>query len=413
MKTPATTHPRAGAVLVFALLLLVVGALVLGGVAQMTATQSIAGQTEWTAAQRRINLENSRSMARQYLLERMFFNTPPAGVTNTNPFGGFVLTDRSAAGSFWLTRSETNTNALLNISPFNVMERGGFYRVWIPGSVSDGTTNYGWNFQVRTRSPIAAGYTFVRQRPSTASVGTYGTVPYIDMFNSDRFFGFSGLPRPPVSSVINTNVDSTGYIGFLSAPVGASDAGVFTNVTFTTNNTNSTLGQAVLELTNSDTASTNAVLAYVLATNSTTGLYTNPYTFAVLTNLPIRSVVLQGAPLGGPDKPVHVIVGTNIATLILSNANQRRVYFNMTNDSVVIPTLRIVATNVSWDLGMTVKDVIVNFATTGLSIRGGLRVNQNVTTTGTAPTLTSENDPGGLDVIGDRMMWLEDNRSSL
>lgn len=410
MRTPAPAKPRAGAVLVFALLLLVVGALVLGGVAQMTATQSVAGQTEWAVAERRITLENSRSMARQYLLERMFFTAPPAGVTNTNIYGGFALTDRTNAGSFWLTRSETNTNALLNINPFNVMERGGFYRVWIPGSVSDGTNNVGWNFQVRTRSPIAAGYRFVMQRPSTAPWGTYGTEPYINMSNSQRIFGFAGLPRPPLSSVTNTSLDSTGYLGFLSAPFGASDSGLFTNVTFTTNATNGSLAQVVLGLTNSDAASTNAVLLYDVPTGTVPVTNTNT---GVVSNLPVRSVVLIGAPLGDTEKPVHVVARTNVNTLVLSNSNERRVYFNMVSDTPTNSTLRVVATNVTWRLGMTVKDMNLNFDAAGLSIRGGLRVNQNITATVTHPTLTIENDPGGLDVIADRMMWLEDNRSDL
>lgn len=402
MNPPATNHPRAGAVLVFSLLLLVVGALVLGGVAQMTATQSVAGQTEWTAAERRITLENSRAMARQYLLERMFFNTPPAGVTNNNAFGGFALTDRTNAGSFWLTRSETNTNALLNINPFNVMERGGFYRVWIPGSVSDGTSDVGWNFQVRTRSPIAAGYTFVRQRPSGASVLIYATAPYVNMAAAGGFFGFDGLPRPPVSSVTNTVTDTTGYLGFFNAPIGASDSGVFTNVAFEIHPTNTNALQAVLDLTVPDTNSTNAVLQYTV---EETGSFNG-------TNLPVQQVVLQGAPLGATEKPVHVIAGTNVLTLVLTNLNTRRVYFNMGADAYTGGTLAVVATNSSaWRVGITVKDADLVLNTGSTPIQGGIRVNQGVS--GAAPTLLIETDPGGLDAIGDRMMWLEDNRSEL
>jgi hypothetical protein len=238
---------------------------------------------------------------------------------------------------------------------------------------------------------------------------TFGTVPYIDMSNSDRFVGYPGLPRPPVSSVTNTAVDTTGYLGFLNAPINVDDVGVFTNVTFTTNTTNVALAVAVLELTNSDTASTNPVLRYVV-TNST-GTYTNTNTGFVLTNLPVRSVVMMGAPLGDLEKPVLVVANTNISTLTLSNSNERRVYFSIFDNAAITNTLRVVATNVNWDIGITARNVSLIFATASFGMQGGFRVNQGVTSTVTAPTLTPENDAGGLDVIADRMMWLEDNRS--
>ncbi len=406
MKTLPPDPDRSGAVLVFALLLLVVGALVLGGVAQMTATQSVAGETEWTAAQRRITLENSRAMARQFLLSRMFmFTNGSPAVTATNGFGRFNLAAQNV-GNFWETVSETATNAMLNINPFNLMERGGFYRVWIPGEIWDGTTNnVDWNFQVRTRSPIAAGYTFVRQRPSTSSV-LYATAPYINMEAVGAFVGFEGLPRLPVSSVTNTNAnDTNGYMGYLDVPIGASQAGTFTNVTFQLW-TNSTTLQAVLDLTEASTG-TNSVLKYTVPMSAT---FTNGSNYAV------RAIQLRGAPLGDNDFPVHVEVpatNTNVTTLVLTNNNLRRVYVNVQRSafSTNVFTVRTTNNPTFWRLGMTASKMNVTFDTGMLPITGGIRSDADVQFPAGTSYFTRETDPGGLDVIADRMMWLEDNRA--
>ncbi|MBE2181740.1 MAG: hypothetical protein IAE97_14855 [Chthoniobacterales bacterium] len=406
MKTLPPNPGRSGAVLVFALLLLVVGALVLGGVAQMTATQSVAGQTEWTAAQRRITLENSRAMARQFLLSRMFmFTNGSPAVTATNGLGRFELTARGDVGNFWETASETSTNAMLNINPFNLMERGGFYRVWIPGEVWDGMTNVDWNFQVRTRSPIAAGYTFVRQRPSTASV-LFAAAPYINMGAAGAFVGYEGLPRLPVSSVTNTNTnDTTGYMGYLDVPIGASQAGDFTNVTFQLW-TNSTTLQAVLDLSAVPTG-TNSVLKYTVPQSAT---FTNGSNYAV------RAIQLRGAPGGAYDFPVHVEVpaaNTNVTTLVLTNNNLRRVYVNVQRSafSTNVFTVRTTNNPTFWRLGMSASKMNVTFNTGMLPITGGIRSDADVLFPAGASYFTREADPGGLDVIADRMMWLEDNRA--
>lgn len=411
MKAVAPPPGRSGAVLVFALLLLVVGALVLGGVAQMTATQSVAGETEWTAMERRIQLENSRAMARQYLLSHMFtFTNGSPAITVADARGGFTLSAQNV-GNFWATASVTATNSMLNINPFNMMERGGFYRVWIPGTVSDGTTNdVGWNFQVRTRSPLAAGYTFVKHRPSPVNqVGLYATPPYIDMTTLGAFVGFEGLPRLPVSSVTSTNgSDTTGFLGYLDIPIGASAWGVFTNVTYSLW-TNGTSLQVELNLTTPSTTPDSALLFDIPAAA--------PYTNAsnVVVNLPVHAVVLRGAPTDDYEVPVHILAGvgtTNLDTLVLSNNNRRRVYVNLQKAVNAGNAIRVLATNTSeWRLAVTASRFDVNFETGTMPIKGGIRTDANVTFPLGAAYFTRETDPRGLDSIGDRMMWLEDNRA--
>ena len=369
MKTLPPSPERSGAVLVFALPA-GGGGLVLGGVAQMTATQSVAGETEWTAAERRIKLENSRAMARQYLLSHMFtFTNGSPAVSASNAYGSFELTARNDVGNFWATVSETSESAMLNINPFNLMERGGFYRVWIPGSVSDGMTDVGWNFQVRTRSPLAAGYTFIKHRPSPAPAGLYATPPYMDMETPGAFVGFEGLPRLPVSSVTSTDPwgDTTGFQGYLNVPPGASQAEAFTNVTFVLWTNNSSL-QAVLELdvTVTDPGSD---LKYDAPSAAS---YTNASNMVV--SLPVAAVVLKGTMNGDYDFPVHVVVdasATGISTLVLSNDNNRRVYVNLQKSANDGSVFRVVATNASeWRLGMTMSKVDVSWRSVCIDPRG-------------------------------------------
>jgi hypothetical protein len=410
MKTPRPSDEKAGSVLVFGLLILAVGALVLGGIAQLAATQSLKADEEWTAMRRQVLLGNSRAMARQYLQSQMFFGGALAA-SNSNAFGGFILPTPSVTNGWWATVSETNPNARLNINPFTVMERGGFYRVWVPGTLWNGREDVGWNFQIRTRSPVAAGYSFVRQRPSVAAVGELAFPPYIDMQNATNFFGFPGLPRLRVSSVTNTNAsDTNGFVGFMDVPVGASEAGPFTNVSFLPFQTNTNM-QAVVNLVPDDIFATNSVLRYDVPTAV---LWTNGTNPAV--SLPVRRVVLVGSPTGDADRPIHVVVNTNntnVTALVLSNNNLRRVYFNMmrpvgyTNAA----PFDVASAGNTWRLGITVSRQRIQFQVGSLTIIGGLRTDGGTDFQAGNAFFTPETDPRGLDFIGDRMMWLEDTRS--
>ena len=230
----------AGAVLVFALLILVTAALVIGGLAQLAATQSLVGGREWEEAQQRVTLANSRAMARQFLLQSIFSNNvatgpltnPPninfAGYTNggfrlTNPVS--IITEPANNFDFWSAYLTTDSVTGLNINPFNVLERGGFYSATIRAELSDGTTDTDWtvwSFQVRTRNPIAAGYSFVRHspvasfnRPTVAADMLFSNPPGVP----PNFVGFyTNLPAMPLSSVTNTLTDSNGYSGFFDVP---------------------------------------------------------------------------------------------------------------------------------------------------------------------------------------------------
>ena len=413
----------AAAVLVFAVLLLAAGVFVLTGIAQLAATQALIGQSEWQALDRRIRLENSRAMARQFMLARMFNWGVAAPITFVDTsLGGFSLSPISGTntgGDYWTTLSTTNTNVNLKINPFTLMERGGFYRVVVPGKLySDPTaTNNGvdWNFQVRTRSPITAGYPVVQQLPASNNVALLvGAVPHIDMTKNEQFIGFHDMARMRVSSVTNTTVDATGYEGFLDVPVGVATAGLFTNVVFRPANAQVTEMQAFIDLSTSDPQDLNQVLRYELVAD-TADYSTNGTNYA---GVRVTSLLVRGTEIFGL-KPLQVVIPeerTNLRTIFLEGRNPlvtgRPVYINYQRSAGggARPILSMVATNATgqWRLGLSASHSDVSCATSGIDIVGGIRTDGTISG---GPSLEQDLDPGGLDYIADRMMWLEDYKT--
>ena len=411
----------AAAVLVFAVLLLAAGVFVLTGIAQLAATQALIGQSEWQALDRRIRLENSRAMARQFMLARMFNGVVADPITFVDTsLGGFSLSpisSTSTGGDYWTTLSTTNTNVNLKINPFTLMERGGFYRVVVPGKLySDPTaTNNGvdWNFQVRTRSPITAGYPVVQQLPASNNVALLvGAVPHIDMTKNEQFIGFHDMARMRVSSVTNTAVDATGYEGFLDVPIGVAAAGLFTNVVFRPANAQVTEMQAFIDLSTSDPQDLNQVLRYELVAD-TADFATNGTNYA---GVPVTSLLVRGTEIFDL-KPLQVVIPkerTNLQTIFLEGRNPlvtgRPVYINYQRSAGGGATLSMVATNATgrWRLGLSASHSDVFCATTGIDIVGGIRTDGTISGN---PSLEQERDPGGLDYIADRMMWLEDYKT--
>jgi hypothetical protein len=420
------TQSDVAAVLVFAVLLLATGVFVLTGIAQLAATQALIGQGEWQALDRRIRLENSRAMARQFILARMFNGVVADPITFVDAsLGGFSLSPISSTntgGDYWTTLSTTNTNVNLKINPFTLMERGGFYRVVVPGKLysETGATNNGvdWNFQVRTRSPITAGYPVVQQLPASNNVASLvGAVPHIDMTKNEQFIGFHDMARMRVSSVTNTAVDATGYEGFLDVPIGVAAAGLFTNAQPALYGAGATNLKMVVDLGADDPENLNQVLVYEVPASF-------PYvdTNAVpptTNNLPVVAVELEGM---GDDysrrKPLQVVVPAaliNVRTLILTSFNDKQygrpVYFSYhraTNSEV---TLQVDTTNATWTkkwrIGITAAHCNIEFAGP-VTIVGGVRTDGTISGN---PSLEQERDPGGLDYIADRMMWLEDYKT--
>ena len=406
------------AVLVFAVLLLAAGVFVLAGIAQLAATQAIVGQNEWDALDRRIMQENSRAMGRQFMLTRMFNGVVSTNTGYTNAtLGGFSLSpvsETSAGSDYWTTLSTTNTNVNLKINPFTLMERGGFYRVVVPGTIYDGVENVPWNFQVRTRSPIAAGYPLTQHRPASNAISGFLNPPYIDMNNPEQFVGFHEMPRMRVSSVTNTNVDPTGYEGYLGVPIGVAAWGPFTNSSFMPANPSITALHLVIDLGANDPQDLSQVLLFRVDETMDRADFTTNGTNYV--GLPITGLRLIGTEVYGL-KPLQVVIPasrTNLTTLFLQGRNPlvtgREVYVNYQRTAGAGGNLGVIATNATgnWRVGISVANSAVSFSTAGIDIVGGVRTDGAITG---SPVLEQELDPGGLDYVADRMMWLEDYKT--
>jgi hypothetical protein len=418
MKNPSSQR---ASVIVFAVLLLAAGVFVLAGIAQIGATQAVVGQDEWEYLERRVRLENSRAMARQFMLSRMF----AAPVTNEVTFtaadglGSFTLEPvegvTADGGDYWTTFSTTNTNVNLSINPFTLMERGGFYRVVVPGTVSDGAESVEWSFQVRTRSPVTAGFRFVQHRPATNnSIIESLDPPYIDMRHPEQFIGFHEMARMRVSSVTNTNANDSGYAGYLDKLTNLAAPVPFAAVRFVAGDADGTNMVAEIDLSDESSGELGAAFTYEVPANAPSN---DPPG-----DVPVTGVRLLGTEVY-PLPPLQVIVpesNTNTRTLFLSGRNPpnigRPVYFNFMGSADVEDALIVDATAASgsWRLGISaasldaISDRVEFVFDPGFSITGGLRVDGNVLN---PPPLQQEQDPGGMDYVADRMMWLEDYRT--
>ena len=409
-----------GAVMVFALVLMTAGVFVLAAVLQLAATQGISGDAEWAAVQRRVTLGNSRAMAREYMHSRIFRGPVPAdtnagSVTFTNGLGGFSIQPAgSMQTNYWAALSTTNTDVVLNINPFNLMERGGFYREVFVGQLQEGGGTTAWSFALRTRSPVAAGYSFVQHRPANNDLASLATPPYIDMNDGGvQFYGFYGLPRMPLSSVTNTMTrgtgDGNGYQGFLDVPQGFGIPGLFDNVSFRFRHGSSNELCAVLDLSARHGGNPHSeTFQYVVASNAVVEVDGVPRTH------PLTEVELIGASQFDDPRAVHVIASIDslLTYVTLSGDNERRIYLyrqKAANDGVWFD---ISSTNASrWRLGITASQSNIQFELGNIDITGGLRTDGEIRFQGAIPNFTPEEDPGGLDFIADRMMWLEDYRA--
>jgi len=383
---------REGSLLVLALLVVLVGAVVLAGWAQLLATKAVFAESASSGQNRRIALENSRSIARGYLLANMISNAIPA--TNIVTSWGNITV--SPATALWTSSGAVGTNDAAWKNPFSPMERWGYYST-VSAVVSDGSQDHAWTFLIRTRSPVAAGYPLVLHKGSSRSgLGgiTYSNQPYIDYIDytgghgETNVSGFPGFPQIPMTSVTNAYSSTNAYLGYFGAPVSGTPAGS-PIIGVTTNSANGTI---TLDLTTLDDGSTNSLVRYEVP--------------AAAGNATIATLVIQGTATA-TDKAVHIVATNNTALtrVVLSGANQRRVYINRSGAATMV--LSTSGYSSAWPIGITLSGTEMSVSPP-LTISGGIRTDSPL---GGTVTLTPNSDPGALDAIGDRMMWLEDFRT--
>lgn len=429
---------KSAAVLVFAVLLLAAGVFVLAGIAQLSATQALIGQSEWEALNRRMMLENSRAMARQFMLSKMFNSvlTNTNGYGFTNELGGFVVKPPPRTleeADYWTTVSYnagSNTNANLRVNPFTLMERGGFYRIRFEGQLQEriqdnaDTTNWvEWEFQVRTRSPIAAGYPVVQQLPASYNMlSLAGASPYVDMNEPEQFVGFHDMARMRVSSVTNTNsLETNGYVGYFDVPDEIADSMVYQN-----SNAPNVIGagpDALQDVLNLDSKT----LESPGPEGGSAWTYRVPafkaYPDADGNLLPVTSLLLTGTK-NTKNIPLQIVIedgNTNLRTVVLAERNAGEVdpfsggvpvalnFYRDPNDLADTNAVLITTNSSSgpyWRIGISSQGRDLEFETGNMQIIGGVRT--DVAILGTNPVIRQELDPRGLDFVADRMMWLED-----
>ena len=417
MRANSGRNTRGGAVLVFALLVLVVGATILGGIAQMAVTQSLAGQTEWDSAARRIQLENSRSLARQYILSQMwrgYGQIPIAslGSGSTGGLGGFSISAVEPGFGYWLSLRQDLTD---RINPFNLFERGGFQSAWVSGSLTTSGGEVPWGFQVRTRSPVAAGFAFANHRPG---VNNWAPLRRIDMQQADYAVGFPALPRMPVSSVTNASTgDSTGFLGFLLLPKAEAAFGDLLS-------TVSGVSADRTDPADPDRAAITIDLDSFgyYAGQSDSHFFELPNAVDLVSvdsgvtntnyNVPVTDLLLTGTTATN-NLPLQISIpasNLSLTNVRLSGNNSRIIYLYRQGAA---PALSITTAggNRTFRIGMTLYCPANLNISGALTIQGGIRTDKLITqSTGVFTLIPEENPTWKYDAIADRMMWLEDQR---
>lgn len=429
MKTGQKFCAQRGTVLVFALLILVVGGTILGGIAQLAVTQSIAGQAEWEAVERRVQTENSRVLARQYILTQMWqgFGGLPAATLNnsaTGGLGGFQITSVEPDFGYWLSVTQDDTN---RINPFNLFERGGFQSAWANGllrtrSDDSSTNNANWGFQIRTRSPIAAGFAFVNH---WNAANTWSPAQRINMrqTNGPNFYatGYAALPRVPVSSVTNTNTgDTNGFLGFLALPRAEAEFALVLDVDAETGILR--LPEPVANSVKTNELTTNTAQIAIDLGIYNYGSGDSPRFYEVPSQVDIDGphdvtelLLTNGYGVNVETSAVQILIPesrTNFNKLILSGNNPRAVYLYRQGTNDLPLQISAPVAGSEFRIGATLERRAEIEAAGDFIVRGGFRTGHSLTPTAGSVTLISEVNPTWkYDAIADRMMWLEDQRS--
>lgn len=439
MKAPTRPASRfEGTIMIFALVVILAGSLVLAGWVQMLATATVYPDTTAENVKNRIAIENARAMARQFLL-----NSLPSGSSADsglmglgNGWGLFRITNNS--GQFW-----TNTNSLVGnpFSPFGnrcfAVTKGALF------TCND--YNVEWEFLIKSRSPIVAGYPLVVHRtdtnpPNSLTPTNRRIFSNNIYFNTNSALEIAKFPQIPFTSSTN----SPGYTGSLSAPLSTNypptyvvvtNQARFPSNTFTTNQlissagTNYNGGTVSVILDAADTTSSylrydvpNRTPANIFFTTNISGT-NRRYTNVAITNLSIVGYTATNS--------LHIIIpanpamgtNTNLAAITLTNtANTRKIY--LSKQSTGNLTLRTATTNANyiWWFAATILPTNVTLSVipptqSGRSLRitGGFRSAGRITNSGTL-TLTPETIFTGVDMdavefIADRVLWIEDGRS--
>jgi len=435
MTPPAKLISRAqGAVMIFALIVVLAATLVLAGWAQMMATATVYPDTTAQGMKNRIALENARAMARQYMLVSL-----PGGETLTNVAweaslsnGAWGACSVNAAAGFWTTTNQLAGNPFSLFGPFSFVATNF-------ATLTNSAQSVTWRFLVRSRSPLLAEYPLVVHQTATTNLA-WATNPYKIYYTN--VLGYPGFPQVPFTSGTNASGAGTnGYAGYDAAPLStnysytnvATNSITYTNATNTgatvlsTNRSGSTYttnySGGVLTATLNSTQ-TDSILRYdvpnplpikVSFTNTASGnTYINTYTNAAITNLTIVASSSQ-------TNAMHIIIGgnnTSTTNLTLSGTNNTRmIYLNKLSSGALNLRTATTTNSYSWMFAASLNNSTLSVtAPSGsgrkLTLTGGLRSDQNINLSSGNMTLApATNLDIDNELMADRILWIEDGRN--
>jgi len=428
-----------GTIMIFALIVILGGALVLAAWAQMLATQAVYPDTTAERIKCRVALANGRALARQFLLEQMPLdpssrsNNPAPSYFLSNNWGGFQFPNNfGATSNFW-----ANTN-LTNGNPFSTFGGTSFVdtnNACYLRQYSADTNNYEyWTFRVRSRSPLLAGFPLVVHQPASTNLGSW--VPADSIYYTNPI-GFMDFPQVPFTSGTNTSVDLTnGYRGYFAAPLSTNYLPQTDNITgvsvINPTNTGSTNSSTNMVGTRTNTTYWNGQLGLLInstqtnpiihfdippTTNFSTNISTTVMT--TYTNARVTNVTLVAS---ANTNVMHLIVpasNSNLSSITLSNTSSaREIYLNKQGTNNLI--LQTATTNASytWWFAATLASsnsvlIATNIPRSSylLTLTGGLRTPGTITNNGNL-RLTNDMAPSAdVERVADRVMWLEESRT--
>lgn len=467
-ETRIQRNNQAGSVLIYALIVLAIGALVLTGWVQLLATRAIATTETSKAMKGRLIMENSRLLASQYILQNV--------LTETYAGPGFHMAAGGSWAEFYLTG--TSTGAPLGVTSdsdhLNVFSPGGAsgYGLNISARLFDGTVNLvPWDFQTRSISPIFAHDLLTVQSVVSSDWDVDGnTVVWDPVSQGDFDFVSNTYQIPTVSPPVKNKAELPVLMSnFAFPPVTSGGAGYggFLSVIHPADVTRGLLYKAGWRPTGDTTPAPAHIAVY---SDDDPGTEPNPHVNLVMTGTApdpsylgvssdgsgtvtidlsesnsqliyitndVSTLILQGQLLNTADYAIGatddkadgvevdpraglLIVyvqddGTarNLTSIQLQGQNNRRVYLAVKKSNV--PQSGITFTTntpgARWRLAGVFENVPLTWSLVGdLQLIGGLRSDASVEVTGGTVSVFRETDPRLLARHAARLAWLESYR---
>lgn len=444
---------ESGTMLVYALMVLVVGAMILAGWIHVMAQRVKYTEYGIDAVKRRIVLENSRALASQCLLHNVLSGSMSVfSGTLDGGWGGFTFTSTNI-----VPLTSVSSSAWINV--FSPGGSGG-YTADITGTLTDGSAGgydgIAWKFQARSRSPMLGFDLYTSQiipllgsdihvgsnlsvngnavlwAPDSPNTFSLKASSYqVPSSTLTTILGFSGTSLVPSNFVFTPVTTGAGFSGSSSTiNPGGSGATYYASLLY---KAGGPIGRTPADADAVSVYSGTAAMVNTATTSSANGVtsdgagnltidLSNESLQKVYIQDRLATITLQGYVSGGfktaDELPAVMVVyvetgSSRLTTISLQNPNNRRLYLGVnkaTNGSVTIqPTV-----SGTWRLMGTFENTPVSFSVSAgaLQVVGGVRSDQSILVNSGTVSVTRETSPLSLlERYGDRNVWLETYRN--